>query len=192
MIKDLAFGGIYKEPRFQVEAMLINPTEYGFTDDTLLFKVYITMVGKITTALDEWTFYILGKQNRMLHDFLTAFENEKDTYILLDKNFLCLTNLNFKAVIFKTDFDFTVFKNGKQSEINIVKNIIELGETTKTLIEKAINDKILVENKDVTPQNWNEKEDNENKRQERLVAKQNNDHIDNIDKRKREYKRMFT
>jgi hypothetical protein len=65
MISDLTIGGAYKDKQLQVEAMLVTPGDHGRGDDTLLFEVRITIAGADAPQLDEWTFYIMGSQNRI-------------------------------------------------------------------------------------------------------------------------------
>ena len=63
MIKDLTFGGSYKDENISMDAMLVNPAEHGYGNDTLTFEVRITMKGA-TTDVDDWSFYIIdGQQN---------------------------------------------------------------------------------------------------------------------------------
>ena len=59
MIRDLTFGGNYRDELFTMEAMLVTPAEYGYAaDDVLIFEVHITTRG-ITPKLSEWYFYMM-------------------------------------------------------------------------------------------------------------------------------------
>jgi hypothetical protein len=64
MIKDLIFGGSYKDENISMEIMLVNPAEHNYGNNTLTFEVRITMKG-IATDFSEWNFYIMDEQNHI-------------------------------------------------------------------------------------------------------------------------------
>lgn len=76
MIKNLTFGGRYGDEIVIMEAMLVNPVENGYGNDTLTFEVRIITKGR-TTDLSEWNFYIMDGQNN-IHNAADVTELPKD------------------------------------------------------------------------------------------------------------------
>lgn len=59
MIEDLYFSGAYSDGALKIEATLVNPADYGFSEDVLLFLLQIYG----DADADSFTFYIGGKQD---------------------------------------------------------------------------------------------------------------------------------
>ena len=64
MIKDLTFGGNYKDENISMEVMLVNPTEHNYGNNTLTFEVRIITKG-VAIDFSEWNFYIMDDQHNI-------------------------------------------------------------------------------------------------------------------------------
>ena len=65
MISELTIGGRYEDKKLHVDAMLVTPAEHERDDNVLLFEVNIKTAGENASNVSEWTFYIVGAQDRI-------------------------------------------------------------------------------------------------------------------------------
>jgi hypothetical protein len=78
MIKDLTFGGSYKDENLLMEAMLLNPAEHGYAEDVLLFEIGITLISTDKPHITEFIFYITDGQTKSIYNATDVTEISAD------------------------------------------------------------------------------------------------------------------
>ena len=86
MLDKLGFSGEYRDKDISVDIMLENPLEYGIDAGILLFSVRIAprRAGAPTPQINEFSFYIMDKYNRVYNLRSAPIHIEKETSVELD------------------------------------------------------------------------------------------------------------
>ena len=86
MLDKLGFSGEYRDRDISVDIMLENPLEYGIDAGNLLFSIKISQRSADAPILriNEFSFYIMDKYNRMYNVQDALVPTEKEAAIVLD------------------------------------------------------------------------------------------------------------
>jgi len=78
MIKDLIFGGSYKDENLLMEAILLDPAEHGYAENVLLFEIRITLISTEKPHINKFVFYIMDGQTKSIYNATDVTEISTD------------------------------------------------------------------------------------------------------------------